>query len=155
MNGERKIVHSQSMVFNDVSGKPLSLMGTWIDISDRIRFEQMLKEAKSRAEESDKLKSAFLANMSHEIRTPMNAVLGFANLLKREHIDEKTRCEYIDHIVQSGEGLIKLINDIVDISKIESNQLKIDKGPVRINEVLEQIYNRYEELLLLKNNPGN
>ncbi len=154
MNGERKIVHSQSMVFNDVSGKPLSLMGTWIDISDRIRFEKMLKEAKSRAEESDKLKSAFLANMSHEIRTPMNAVLGFANLLKREHIDEKTRYEYIDHIVQSGEGLIKLINDIVDISKIESNQLKIDKGPVRINEVLEQIYNRYEELLLLKNNPG-
>ncbi len=152
--GQRKIVHSHSMAFKDTSGNLTNIIGTWHDITERIRIEQMLKEAKIKAEESDKLKSAFLANMSHEIRTPMNAVLGFANLLKREDIDEKTRIEYIDHILQSGEGLIKLINDIVDISKIESNQLKIDKVPVRINEILDQIYNRYEELLLLKNHTG-
>lgn len=150
-NGNRRIVHSHSMAFKDVSGNLSSIIGTWHDITDRIKIEQMLKEAKLKAEESDRLKSAFLANMSHEIRTPMNAVLGFANLLKREDIDEKTRIEYIDHILQSGEGLVKLINDIVDISKIESNQLKIDKVPVRLNEILEQIFNRYEELLLLKN----
>jgi PAS domain S-box-containing protein len=150
-NGNRRIVHSHSMAFKDASGNLNSIIGTWHDITERIRIEQMLKEAKLKAEESDRLKSAFLANMSHEIRTPMNAVLGFANLLKREDIDEKTRIEYIDHILQSGEGLVKLINDIVDISKIESNQLKIDKVPVRLNEILEQIFNRYEELLLLKN----
>ena len=150
-NGDRKIIHSQCMVYKDSTGKPASLIGTWLDITDRIRMEQILKEAKIKAEESDKLKSAFLANMSHEIRTPMNAVLGFANLLKREDIDENTRNEYLEHILQSGENLIKLINDIVDISKIESNQLEIEKCPVRLNELMEQIFSRYEELLLLKN----
>jgi len=151
-SNERKIIHSQSIVINDNYGKPSKLMGTWLDITERIKIEQMLKVAKMKAEESDKLKSAFLANMSHEIRTPMNAVMGFANLLKRNDVDEKTKLEYLEHILQSGESLILLINDIVDISKIESNQLKIEKCPVRLNEILEQIYNRYEELLLLKNN---
>jgi PAS domain S-box-containing protein len=150
--GNLKIIHSQSMVFLDSSGKPERLVGTWLDITERIKIEQLLKEAKTKAEESDKLKSAFLANMSHEIRTPMNAVLGFASLLKREDISEKTRIEYIDHILQSGEGLIKLINDIVDISKIESNQLQIEKCTVSINQLLDQLFNRYEELLLLKHN---
>jgi len=153
-SGNRKIIHSQSIVIHDTSKKPVKLMGTWLDITERIKIEQMLKEAKLKAEESDKLKSAFLANMSHEIRTPMNAVMGFANLLKRNDVDDKTRLEYLEHILQSGESLILLINDIVDISKIDSNQLKIEKCHVRINEILEQIYNRYEELLLLKNNSG-
>lgn len=149
--GSRKIVHSQSQVYKDLTGKPERVIGTWLDISERIRFEQILKEAKLKAEESDKLKSAFLANMSHEIRTPMNAILGFANLLKRNQLKTEVKKEYIDHILQSGEGLLKLINDIVDISKIESNQLNIENGQVHINEMLDQLYNRYEELLLLKN----
>ncbi|MDF1550954.1 MAG: response regulator, partial [Bacteroidales bacterium] len=149
--GSRKIAHSQSQVYKDLAGKPERVIGTWLDISERIRFEQILKEAKLKAEESDKLKSAFLANMSHEIRTPMNAILGFANLLKRNQLKTEVKKEYIDHILQSGEGLLKLINDIVDISKIESNQLNIENGPVHLNEMLDQLYNRYEELLLLKN----
>jgi len=152
LNGTRKIIHSQSQVFNDSKGKPERIIGTWLDISEQIRLEQVLKEAKLKAEESDNLKSAFLANMSHEIRTPMNAILGFANLLKNRNIDNATHFEYIDHILQSGEGLIKLINDIIDISKIESNQLVIEKSPVKINEVLDQIYSRYEELLLIEDN---
>lgn len=147
----RKIIHSQSQVYYDRNGKLERVIGTWMDISDRIKFEHELKEAKAKAEESDNLKSAFLANMSHEIRTPMNAILGFANLLKKTDIDENMRLEYIDHIQQSGEGLLKLINDIVDISKIESNQLQIEKGPVLINNLLEKLFNRYEELLVLKN----
>jgi len=139
------------MVNKNSSGNPVSIIGTWLDITERIRTEQMLKEAKIKAEQSDKLKSAFLANMSHEIRTPMNAVLGFASLLKRTDLEEGTRQEYIEHILHSGENLIKLINDIVDISKIESNQLEIEKCPVRLNELLEQIFNRYEELLIIRN----
>jgi len=151
--GNRKIVHSQSQVFTDKDGKIINVIGTWLDITERIQFEQMLKEAKAKAEESDKLKSAFLANMSHEIRTPMNAILGFANLLKIRDIDEESKLEYLDHIIQSGDNLLKLINDIIDISKIESEQLKIQKTSVNINELLDQVYNRYEELLTISH-PG-
>ncbi len=151
-NGNRKIIHSQSQVFKDSKGNPERVIGTWLDISERIRLDQVLKEAKLRAEESDNLKSAFLSNMSHEIRTPMNAILGFASLLKNRDLENKVHFEYIEHILQSGEGLIKLINDIIDISKIESNQLVIEKAPVRINDVLNQIYNRYDELLLIEKN---
>jgi len=150
--GTRKTIHSQSQVFNDTKGQPERIIGTWLDISERIRLEQVLKEAKLRAEESDNLKSAFLSNMSHEIRTPMNAILGFASLLKNRQLDDKVHYEYIGHILQSGEGLIKLINDIIDISKIEANQLTIEKSPVRLNDVLNQIYNRYDELLLIDKN---
>ncbi len=147
---KRKIIHSQSQVYIDKTGKLERVIGTLLDISERIRVEQALKEAKSKAEEADKLKSAFLANMSHEIRTPMNAILGFASLLKRQELSKETHLDYIDHIQQSGEGLLKLINDIVDISKIESNQLQIENGPVLINDLLDKLYNRYEELLILK-----
>jgi signal transduction histidine kinase len=148
---ERKIIHSQSQVYFDKNGRLERVIGTLLDISERIRIEQALKEAKLKAEEADKLKSAFLANMSHEIRTPMNAILGFASLLKRQELPKDIHQEYIDHIQQSGEGLLKLINDIVDISKIESNQLQIENGPVLINDLLDKLYNRYEELLILKN----
>jgi len=149
-NEERKIIHSQSQVYFDRNGKLERAIGTLLDVSGRIRIEQALKVAKSKAEESDKLKSAFLANMSHEIRTPMNAILGFANLLKKQGLPNETHLEYIDHIQQSGEGLLKLINDIVDISKIESNQLQIENSPILINNMLDKLYNRYEELLVLK-----
>jgi PAS domain S-box-containing protein len=148
---ERKIIHSQSQVYFNRNGKLERVIGTLLDISERIRIEQDLKEAKIRAEEADKLKSAFLANMSHEIRTPMNAILGFAKLLQRQDLAKETHCEYINHIQQSGEGLLKLINDIVDISKIESNQLKIENDPILINQILDNLYNRYEELLVIKN----
>ncbi len=149
----RKIVHAQSQVYKDSNGNITSVIGTWLDISERIQIEQMLKEAKAKAEESDKLKSAFLANMSHEIRTPMNAILGFANLLKIPDIDTESKLEYLDHIIQSGDNLLNLINDIIDISKIESEQLKVEKVSVNINELLDQVYNRYEELLTISN-PG-
>lgn len=148
-NGNKKIVHAQSQVYKNKNGDIINIIGTWLDITERIRVEQMLKVAKAKAEESDNLKSAFLANMSHEIRTPMNAILGFANLLKIPDISENEKLEYLDHIIQSGDNLLNLINDIIDISKIEAEQLKVEKIPVNINELLDQLYNRYEELITI------
>ncbi|MBN1252212.1 MAG: PAS domain S-box protein [Bacteroidales bacterium] len=147
----RKIIHAQSQVFKTKNGKQ-SVIGTWLDITERIKLEQILKSAKAKAEESDKLKSAFLANMSHEIRTPMNAIMGFANLLKMFDLNENTKREYIDHIVSSGDSLLNLIDDIIDISKMESNQITMDITNVNLNKLLNQIYSRYEELILLKHN---
>ncbi len=103
-------------------------------------LNQKLKIAKEKAEESDRLKSAFLSNMSHEIRTPMNAILGFSDLLIKATLPEKKRIEYVEIVNSSGNQLLSLINDIIDISKIESNQIVIDTSSlVNIHDVFKQL----------------
>lgn len=90
-----------------------------------------------KAAESDMLKSAFLANMSHEIRTPLNSILGFSDLLAEDDLDSELKNNYNKHINNSGNQLLNIIGDILDISKIESNQMKIDIVPVDLNKLLE------------------
>jgi len=96
--------------------------------------------AKEKAEESDRLKSAFLANMSHEIRTPMNGILGFADLLKEQEITVEDQQEYINIIKNSGVRMLNILNDIIDISKIESGMMEVDIKESNINEQIEYIY---------------
>lgn len=96
------------------------------------------KEAKKRAEESDKLKSAFLANMSHEIRTPMNGILGFTQLL-REPLEVDKQEEFLRVIESSGLRMLNIINNIIDISKIESGQTKVSITPFNINEEINSL----------------
>ena len=110
------------------------------DISKRKRDERDLLIAKEQAEESDKLKSAFLANMSHEIRTPMNGILGFTELLKMPGLSGEDQQEYIGIIKKSGERMLNIINDIVDISKIEAGQMDVLISETNINEQLEYVY---------------
>lgn len=112
--------------------------------------ERLIKEQK-RATESDRLKSAFLANMSHEIRTPMNAILGFSELLEDESQDEQDKAIFIKLIRKNGEILLNLINDIIDISKIEANLLTIRKRTVRLNNFLGEIKYHYSEILAARN----
>jgi signal transduction histidine kinase len=96
--------------------------------------------AKEKAEESDRLKTAFLANMSHEIRTPMNGILGFANLLKKPGLKGEKQQAFIEIIEKSGKRMLNIINDIIDISKIEAGLMKIDIDESNINEQIEEIY---------------
>ncbi len=103
---------------------------------------KMLHIAKEKAEESDRLKSAFLANMSHEIRTPMNGILGFAELLKEPKLKDSEQVEYINMIEKSGKRLLNIINDIIDISKIEAGQVEVYIEESNINEQIEFI-NRF------------
>lgn len=110
------------------------------DISKRKKDESNLIEAMEKAEASDKLKSAFLANMSHEIRTPMNGILGFAQLM-RDGVDDKEKFdEYIEIILGKGKQLLQIINDIVDISKIESSQLNINYTDFSLNDLMNELY---------------
>jgi signal transduction histidine kinase/ActR/RegA family two-component response regulator len=99
-----------------------------------------LKLAKEKAEKSDRLKSAFLANMSHEIRTPMNGILGFADLLKKPELTGEQQQKYIHIIEQSGERMLNIINDIIEISKIESGHMGISASAANINDQIEFIH---------------
>jgi PAS domain S-box-containing protein len=134
-------------------GESLSLSFTIKDISQRKEYERSLIEARNKAEESDKLKSAFLANMSHEIRTPMNSIIGFSELLGKPNIREEEKNKFINYIISSGKSLLNLIDDIIDISKIEAGQLKINKVSVNVNSLLSEIFaSFYENPKVKKNN---
>lgn len=112
------------------------------EVKRRIIIEKELIQAKEKAEESDKLKSAFLANMSHEIRTPMNGILGFANLLHEAESEEEFN-EFVSAIINSGEHLLNLINDIIDLSKIEAGILKIEKSEFELNRLTKEIFEMF------------
>jgi PAS domain S-box-containing protein len=130
------------IVDNEVKG----YIGTITDITDRKKSELLLQQknvelqiAKEKAEESDRLKSAFLANMSHEIRTPMNAISGFSRLLKTAN-DEQRIADYIEVININSQQLLGIITDILDISRIDANQVTVTAEKVSVNSLLNDLY---------------
>lgn len=124
------------------------------DITHSKKAEKELIKAKEKAEESDRLKSEFLANMSHEIRTPMNGILGFTQLLKEQELTGEKKQEFLKVIEKRSRHLLQIINDIIDISKIEANQLALDEKPVRVNELLEELI-KTSSIDLKKRNKDN
>jgi signal transduction histidine kinase len=113
---------------------------TLVNITQSKEIKNELTKAKERAEESDRLKSAFLANMSHEIRTPMNGILGFAELLGDHDLSNEKQQYYISIIEGSGKRMLNIINDIIDISKIESGLMNVNTSSVNVNEQTGYIY---------------
>ncbi|OFX82797.1 MAG: hypothetical protein A2W99_14125 [Bacteroidetes bacterium GWF2_33_16] len=123
-------------------------IGTYIiyrDISQQKLTEQSLSEAKLRAEESDRLKTSFLTNMSHEIRTPMNAIIGFSTLIKNPSLPVEDRIEYLNIIDKSAYNLLTIIDDIIDVSKLEAEQLSINKINTNINTIIDELLMSFEE----------
>jgi len=136
------VFHMASIM--DANGRVSGLIGVILDITERKKMVEDLMQAKEKAEESDRLKSAFLANMSHEIRTPMNGILGFAGLLKESNLSGEEQQEYINIIDKSGKRMLNIINDIVSISKVESGQMEISITETNINEQIEYIYSFFK-----------
>ncbi len=121
-------------------GKPESMVLILKDISDRKEGERKILEAKFKAEESDKLKTAFLSNMSHEIRTPMNAIVGFSDLLSDEQLSPEERRDFIAQINQGADDLMRLIDDIIDIAKIEAGQVNVHISECFIKELFKELH---------------
>ena len=136
--GETRIVTTTKSLVPVENRLPLIIGLSW-DVTDQKNAEQEIVEARIRAEESDKLKSAFLANMSHEIRTPLNAIVGFARLIgEAETADE--RQQYADIIDTNSNLLLQLVNDILDISKIEAGTLEFRFDTMDLNELCRSEY---------------
>jgi len=132
-------IKTYSIIKQPVKNQPGSRLVIIRDITSLKQAEKELIAAKERAEESDKLKSAFLANMSHEIRTPLNGILGFTELLKMSDVTAEQQNEYLDIIKKGGDMMLSIINDIIDISKIESGQMNVSFSLTNINSIIESI----------------
>lgn len=142
-NGEARIVQTLKALVPMEGRKPLLIGISW-DITNLQNIEQELIKARIKAEQSDRLKSAFLANMSHEIRTPLNAIVGFSQLLPAAETAEEKKL-YSGIINQNSDILLQLINDILDLSKIEAGTLEYIKRPMNLGEVCRTIYAVHKE----------
>lgn len=114
------------------------------DITEKLKIDRMLQEAKEKAEESNRLKSAFLANMSHEIRTPLNAIVGFSEMICQTD-EEEEKQEFMKIISSNNELLLQLIDDILDLSKIEAGTMEFTFAPTDINDVMDGICRQMQE----------
>ncbi len=144
-NGEDMpvLLYTSRIIKNDIC---IGLRGIIVDITEKKKYTEELEIQKLRAEKSDKLKSAFLANMSHEIRTPLNSIVGFSQILTQQGLSDETRLEYANYISNSSDLLLKIINDILDIARIESGELIITKSVFDLNDLIERVGIQIKEM---------
>ena len=133
------------VVERDAEGRPLRMAGAIRDITERKQDEQALVEAKLAAEAANVAKSRFLATMSHEIRTPMNGILGMAQMLLMPGVSEPERCDYARTIVNSGQSLLNLLNDILDYSKVEAGKLTLEQVTFDPGQVIHEVQTLFSE----------
>lgn len=144
MGGEKKWIRESSLpMIDEFTGKVIGSFGILFDISRRKLVVNQSMKVQAKREDDELLKEAFLHNISHEIRTPLNAIVGFSALLNEVGNGREQRQEYLDIITRSTDHLLEVINDIVDISKIESNNITISEKEINLNSLLHKVYNKF------------
>ena len=144
-SGDKKWIRDSSIaVVDDKTGKATGLIGIFFDITGQKQTIKLLETAREKATESDRLKTAFLNNLSHEIRTPLNAIVGFSTMLNEPGQLSENRLEFQDIITHSSDHLLEIVDDVVEISKIEAKAVRIIKKEVNINQMLQRVYDRFK-----------
>ncbi len=144
-DGKWKWILDLGRVFErDADGVPVRMNGIHVDIDKQKRLQQRLSETKEKAEVANRAKSIFLANMSHELRTPLNAVLGYSQLLKADDSLQSTQQDYVEIISRSGEHLLSLINDVLDMSKIDAGHNVLESKWFDFSETVEEVLDLME-----------
>jgi len=137
-DGERRLTRSQAMILRDHTGAATRVVGVELDITEEKRAELAMAKARDAAEAADRAKSEFLATMSHEIRTPMNGILGYTALLKASPVSAE-QAEYLETVEASGQRLLELINDVLDVSRIEAGGMEMDFAPFPIRDCVRDV----------------
>jgi PAS domain S-box-containing protein len=135
----------------DENGQPAEVEGVARDISELRKSSEDLRLAKEMAEKSLKVKESFLANMSHEIRTPMNGIIGMIDLLADSQLDERQQ-DYVQTVKKSSETLLTILNDILDLSKIEAGKMSLSRTPLSLSELIDKLYTLFSQQAIAKNN---
>lgn len=138
-DGGEGFVQLNAAAIKNSQGQVVATVATFFDISETRQREAELRRAKAQAEEANRTKTAFLANCSHEIRTPLSAILGFVNLIRLGSITDQEREEYLDIITRNGQALAQIINDILDVAKIEAGHLQVTLARVATAEIIEEV----------------
>jgi hypothetical protein len=149
-SGEKYWEYASIAPITNQQGEITSYIAIKEDITEKKKISEDLINAKEKAEESDRLKTEFLNNMSHEIRTPLNGILRFSKMLEKDDLPIEKKTQFIDIIHDGGERLIQVIEDIVDISMIESNQLEITKMNFNLTDLLNNVVLHFTNSNLLK-----
>ena len=152
LNGDKKWIRDTSVpIIDEKTGKAIGLNGILFDISEQKQIYLDLERAMDKATESDRLKTAFLNNLSHEIRTPLNAIVGFTSLLGEPGNLQENRMEFMDIITHSSDHLLEIVDDIVEISRIEAKIVKATYKEINLNEMLQRLYARFKPIADEKN----
>lgn len=143
-SGEKKWIKDSFIpVIDDKTGKATGLLGIFFDISEHKQTLLQLERAMEKATESDRLKAAFLNNLPHEIRTPLNAIVGFSTLLNEPGHDIEDQLEFRDIITHSSDHLLEIVDDVLEISKIEAKIVRILRKEVNLSRMLQRVYDRF------------
>ncbi len=148
-NKGARILHTKKIPILDTAGEPLFLLGVSEDITEARKAQEAVRKAQEEAERANRAKSEFLASMSHELRTPLNAILGFSELLSddsTDQFDKETRRRFLDQIHSSGQHLLQLINDILDLSKVEAGQMELHLESVELGSLIQEVRATIEPL---------
>ncbi len=152
-NNKTKYLQTSKIPVKNEKGKVIGLVGVGHDVTERTMLMEQLLVAKEKAEESDRLKTSFLANMSHEIRTPLNSILGFTDLMTTDDTNDEEKEQYSEIIKKSADSLLHIINDIIDISSLETGQMKIIPEKFSINSLLKMLNLEYKAKVIEAGKP--
>ncbi|HYD18372.1 MAG TPA: ATP-binding protein [Patescibacteria group bacterium] len=118
-----------------------NILNAWIDITDTVKVEQALTEKNAALEEAERLKTDFLANVSYQLRTPLNAIMGFAEMLNQQYFGKlnERQLEYTSNMIEAGQRLVSLVNDILDLSTIDAGYMKLYPSEIRVKDMVTQV----------------